>query len=58
MVFSTWKTRRAINQRSRRLLLHALRTSISRVGGEEEKGERWEGGGAVKPAINEARPSL
>jgi hypothetical protein len=27
-------------------------------GWEEEKGERWEGSGAAKPAINEARPSL
>jgi len=25
---------------------------------EEEKGERWEGSGATKPSINEARPSL
>jgi len=25
---------------------------------EEEKGERWQGSGATKPSINEARPSL
>jgi hypothetical protein len=25
---------------------------------EEEKGEGWKGSGAMKPAINEARPSL
>ena len=25
---------------------------------EEDKGEGWKGGGAMKPAINEARPSL
>jgi enolase len=25
---------------------------------EEEKGEHWKGGGAAKPAVNEARPSL
>lgn len=25
---------------------------------EEEKGERWNGGGAMGPTINDARPSL